>query len=113
MISAAIQSQSHSWTLPSSSLHSRKEGHQTANTLPHTVRQQIQASVFPKSHDSTTHFTPTVLVKSNSEQQGQAIRLSISLGNQPFGVAAVGKPSSVDLDVQEPKMDLCSSHHSI
>jgi hypothetical protein len=38
----------------------------------------------------TIHITPLALVWSHLGQQDQAIRLSISLGNQPFGVA-VGK----------------------
>jgi hypothetical protein len=58
-----------------------------------THGSRIGPSDCPKSHHIIIHALFLALENSNLGQQDQAIRLTISLGNQPFGIT-VGKPQA-------------------
>jgi hypothetical protein len=67
-------------------------GHQSAFAISLTTWQQDQAAVrLPTTTRQHQQHHPLALEKLHLGQQDLAVSLSLSVGNQPFGIA-VGKP---------------------
>jgi hypothetical protein len=66
-------------------------GHQTAFIISLTTWQQDQAIRLPNTTRQQQQHHPLALEKLQLGQQDLPVSLSLSLGNQPFGIA-VGKP---------------------